>query len=206
MKEYVNRLPPEAVTLLTVIYAPPAAAVLVSVTIPVPVEEPEGKVIVSGFGAIDTVARAATTVPESDTGEPVTGTLAAIVTVPAAAPRAVAVTGAKTTLIVQLAPAANEKPAVVLQVPPADPVGRENGAVTVMLTPVSAAPPVLLNVSVCDGLVVPRAQVPNASDVGVTLPAGVGGITTSTAPMSTPGPCGREVPKKSIGGAPIALA
>ena len=49
-------------------------ALFVNVTVPVPVLglEPAGKVIVSGLGAIDTVARVATPVPVSVTGVGVT--------------------------------------------------------------------------------------------------------------------------------------
>ena len=200
LKKYVRALPPDTATLLTVMKAPPAAAVFVSVTTCVPVTWPDGNVIVSGLGAIDTVARAATTLPESGTGEPTTGTFAAIVTDPAAAPTAVAVTGASTTLIVHEAPAVS----VVPQVPPAEPVGRENGAVTVTVIPVADAAVEFVTVSACDGLVVPRAHVPNDSDAGATRTAG--GITISTAPMSKPDPCGRDVPKKSAAGAPAANA
>jgi hypothetical protein len=60
--------------LLTVTWAPPAAALFVKVSVPVPVKftAPLGRVIVSGFGAIETVARFATPVPVNATGEPVT--------------------------------------------------------------------------------------------------------------------------------------
>jgi hypothetical protein len=63
---------PETATLVTATFDPPAAAVFVSVTIAVLLSVPEGSVIVSGLGAIDTVARAATPVPVSATGDPVT--------------------------------------------------------------------------------------------------------------------------------------
>ena len=63
---------PETATLVTATSDPPAAAVLVSVTVDDPVRVPDGKVIVSGFGEIDTVARAVTAVPVSVTGVGVT--------------------------------------------------------------------------------------------------------------------------------------
>jgi hypothetical protein len=79
VKRYVSMVPPVAATLVTATLDPPAAAVFVRLTVPVPavqarigVGEQLGKVIVSGFGVIDTVARAAKPVPVSVTGEPVT--------------------------------------------------------------------------------------------------------------------------------------
>ena len=72
VKRYVSMVPPVADTLVTATLDPPAAAVFVSVTVPVPVLPPVGKVIVNGLGVIDTVARAATPVPVSVTGEGVT--------------------------------------------------------------------------------------------------------------------------------------
>ncbi len=64
---------PETATPLTVVCAPMfAGAVLVSVTVPVPVLSPVGSVIVSGLGVIDTVARFATPVPVSCTDDGVT--------------------------------------------------------------------------------------------------------------------------------------
>jgi len=66
--------PPETATLLTATCEPPAAAVFVNVTVPVPVKFsiPLGSVIVSGFGEIDMVARVATPVPVNVTGVGVT--------------------------------------------------------------------------------------------------------------------------------------
>jgi len=61
---------------------------------------------------------AATPVPESPTGEPVTGTLALMVTVAFIAP---VVLGWNTTLMVQLAPGNRG----LVQLPPAAPAGRE---------------------------------------------------------------------------------
>jgi hypothetical protein len=63
---------PVTATLVTETSDPPAAAVFVSVTVPDPDRVPEAKVMVSGFGEIDTVARVATPVPVSDTGVGVT--------------------------------------------------------------------------------------------------------------------------------------
>jgi len=73
-KKNVNMLPPgvEAATLVTANCAPPAGAVFVSVTIPVPDPVPAGRVISKGFGEIDAVARVATAAPVSATGVPVT--------------------------------------------------------------------------------------------------------------------------------------
>ncbi len=61
--------PPEPVTAtpVTATLDPPTAAVLVSVTVLVPVRAPVGNVINSGFGVTDIAARAATPVPVSVT-------------------------------------------------------------------------------------------------------------------------------------------
>jgi len=90
----------------------------------------------------DTVATkvAAVPVPLSATGEPVTVTLAAIVSVPANDPE---VLGAKTTLMVHVEAAFNVPP----HVPPAVPIGRENGAVAEIVIPVRLAVPTLCNTS-----------------------------------------------------------
>jgi len=66
--------PPVAVTatLVTDTCAPPAAAVFVKVTTPVPLVEPVGKVMVKGFGDIDKLACVATPVPLSVTTAGVT--------------------------------------------------------------------------------------------------------------------------------------
>jgi hypothetical protein len=63
LKKNVVSVPPETDTLLTVVEVPPAAWVLVKVTRPVPVADPVGRVIVNGFGAIETAARVETPVP-----------------------------------------------------------------------------------------------------------------------------------------------
>jgi hypothetical protein len=74
IKDHVRIPDPGAATvaLVTVNCAPPAGAVLVSATVLVPVMVPVGKVMVSGFGVIDTVARFATLAPVSATGVGVT--------------------------------------------------------------------------------------------------------------------------------------
>ena len=72
LKKYVVGEPPETVTLVTATCAPLAAAVLLKVSVPVPVTTPVGRVIVSGFDVIDMVARVATPVPVSVTGVGVT--------------------------------------------------------------------------------------------------------------------------------------
>jgi hypothetical protein len=63
---------PETATLVTATFEPPAAAVLVKVTVPDPDSVPDGNVTVSGLGEIDTLARAATPVPVRLTGVGVT--------------------------------------------------------------------------------------------------------------------------------------
>jgi len=73
-KKNVRSPPPVVVvpTLVTVSCGPPAADVLVRVTVPVPVFTPVGRVMVSGLGVSDVVALVAVPVPVSVTGEPVT--------------------------------------------------------------------------------------------------------------------------------------
>ena len=64
---------PATATPVTVKLAPVVAAdVFVSVTVPVPVVVPVGREMDNGLGVIDTAARAATPVPVSVTGDPVT--------------------------------------------------------------------------------------------------------------------------------------
>ena len=117
-------------------------------------------------------------VPDKDTGEPVTGTLAAMANVPGADPVAV---GWNVTLIVQLVAAAR----VVVQVPPA--AALAYGPVKVRAMPVAPAVPVFLSVRVCAALVEPTAWFPNTSEVGDTVRAApeVPPVDEySTAPMS----------------------
>ena len=59
----------------------------------------------------------------------------------------------------------------VPQVPPAVPVGLENGAVTATAMPVAPVPPVLLRVRVWAALVVPRTTLVKLSEVGLTATA-----------------------------------
>jgi hypothetical protein len=151
--------------------------VLVSVTKPVVVTLPEmltsglSNVMVNGFGVIDTAAREATPLPARFT------TMGVILWAAGAAAFAIVsvrgndpvVVGANNTFTVQEAPAAKFAP----QLPPAVPAGREYGC--------GAAPPkayvkldsgelpVLVTVSVIGALVVPVAQLPNASGFGPTL-------------------------------------
>ena len=62
LKDQINPAP-ETATLVTDTLDAPAAAVFFSVTVPVPDSVPEGTVIVSGFGVIDTADLVATPVP-----------------------------------------------------------------------------------------------------------------------------------------------
>jgi len=162
---HVVALPPTGtVTPVTVTLAPPAAAGLVSVTVPLPDRglAPAGSVMVSGLGL---PVRAWTPVPESVTGELTTVALPVIASDPVAAPTAV---GENCTLIVQVAP----DPSVVPQFAPPPPA-REKGPVNVAVRPVNAAAVVLLNVRVWNALVVPVACAPKVSDAGVTVTAAV---------------------------------
>jgi hypothetical protein len=59
-------------TLVTATLEPPGAVVLVNVTVPVPVRVPDGSVMVSGLGEMETVPLAATPVPVIVTGDQVT--------------------------------------------------------------------------------------------------------------------------------------
>ena len=139
----------------------------------------------------DTVAVRVTAepVPLSETGDPVTIALAAIVSVPE---NEVAVVGAKTTLIVHVEAAFNVPP----QVPPAVPAGRENGAVGVITIPVRGAVPTLCRTSCCAALVVPVPIVPNDNGPPVTFATAVAAPgTNSTAPASTNPFVFRCVPK-----------
>src|ERR1700687_2419774 len=135
-------------------------------------------------------AALSTPVPLSATGEPMTGTLAVMASVPVAAPAAV---GRNTTLMVQVVPAAR----VVPQVPPAAPAGRAKGPVNAKVMPVAVVPPVFLSVRVCA-----ERLVPNASDVGDTLRTATPLVWNSTAPTSiAPAISGLGLPKKSLVGA-----
>ena len=137
---------------------------MVKVTVPVPVKDPVARVIVRGFGVIETVAGVATPVPLSATGEPATATLARMVRVPLSAPAAV---GENTTLMVQVAPAAR----VVVQVPPdCEKTPDEKTSVI----PVPDAVPVLCSVRVFAELTVPTAQLPKLSGPPVTLSVATG--------------------------------
>jgi hypothetical protein len=168
-----------------------AVPVLLSVSVFAALVEPSTTVPKArGPPVTAATARGGTPVPVSATGEPVTAAAAVIVTDPV---DEVCVVGEKTMLMVQVLVAAS----VAVQVPPAATAGRENGAVTTIVTPVRLAPPVLLSVRVFAALVVPVATFPKERDVGVTAAIGRFGGTNSTAPMSNPPPCGREVPKKS---------
>jgi hypothetical protein len=63
---------PETATLVTATCELPAAEGLVKVMVPLPDNVPVGRVTVSGLGEMETVARAATPDPVSDTGVGVT--------------------------------------------------------------------------------------------------------------------------------------
>jgi hypothetical protein len=141
-------------------------------------------------------------VPLSETGEPVTFTLAKMVTFPLTAPIAV---GVKTTVMVQVEPVFK----VVPQVPPdcEKTVDEKTGVM-----PVPGAVPVLCNVRVCAALVVPVDTLPNASGPPVTLSVATGAVEpNSTAPGSmwtgaaSPG-SGLKLPKKSVVGTRLKFA
>jgi hypothetical protein len=117
------------------------------------------------------VRTGATPVPVRPTGDPEIVTLPVMDAVPVDAPRAV---GEYVTRIVQVEVAA--------RVPPHVPPALANGAVTVTVIPVKLAPPVLFRVRVCAALVAPTATLPNANDVGVTLPTAA--VTNLIAPIS----------------------
>ena len=113
LKNQVVAVPPVIATAVTL--TGDVVDVFVRVTVPVPVtlRIPFGKVMVNGLGVIVTVpgGGGAIPVPLRATGDPVTGTLPAMVRVALTRPVAV---GVKTTVMVQLDPAAK----VVVQVPP----------------------------------------------------------------------------------------
>ena len=116
-----------------------AALVVVSTTFP----------NASGPPVTLAIATGRTPVPVSDTGEPVTGMLPVMVTVPVAGPGAV---GENTTVMVQ---------PVRSQGWGARATDRENGVVTVTAIPVAPTPPELVSVNVTAGLVVPSTWLPN---------------------------------------------
>src|SRR4029077_2850477 len=146
----------------------------------------------NGLGATLADRTAATPVPVRLTGEPVTGTLAVIVTVPLAV---VVFVGVNTTLMEQLAPAFKVAP----QLPP----DRENGAVTTTAMVVAWAPPLFVSVRVCAALVVPTTVPLNVSEVGDTLRTANAGTMNSTAPASTALFAFLAFPKKSASGASL---
>ena len=185
--------PPPAIFIAVV----PVRLVPVRVTLIVVPRRPE-------VGEIDVSVGGPMPVPVSVTGEPMTGTLAEILTLPL---NDAAVVGLNTILIVQLEPAAS----VATQVPPAPPAGRWNGAETVTVIPVAVAPPLFLRVSVRAALVVPTSWRPKARDVGVTLRTAAtdrepwNSVAPTSNPPGTAG-SGRGFPKKSVAGACLIVA
>src|SRR6516165_6545499 len=177
-------------------FGPPstAAPIPVSGTLPVlvsvktcagHVKSPHPRVpeVVHEAGARVAATIPVTPVPESATGEPLTGTLAVMVTVPAFAPVEV---GENVTVIVQDAPAASTAP----QVPPARANTAGGGAGEVVATAtamlLASAVPVLCRVSVSAWLVEPVVTLPKASGPPVTFRIAVPPApTNSTAPAST---------------------
>lgn len=117
---------------------------------------------VSEVGATVAVRTGVTPVPLRLTGEPYTVTLPVIVAVPFALPDDV---GENTMPIVQVCAGGKLLP----QLPPAAPVAREKGEVTVTVSPLIACPPLLVSVRFCTELVPPTGTLPNANDVGATV-------------------------------------
>ena len=140
--------------------------------------------------------------PVSVTGEPVTGTLAVMVTLPLDGPAAV---GAEATLIVQLAPAGKVVPQLDAPGGNVPLVTRVNGPATLTPIPVAPAVPVLLSVRFWVALVVPVPTLPNARDVGATasIAVVVPAPVNSIAPASTEPFAFLLVPKKSKVGARV---
>jgi hypothetical protein len=137
---------------------------------------------VPGLGDQAPFGAAATEVPVSVTGEPaIVPELELTATLPVEVP-AVPGGALNTTLIVQLVPPAS----VVLHVPPAVPVGRENGPVNVVPMLFTGRLPVLFSVSGWDALDVPAGTPVYVNEVGETFAPKVGGPDpASTAPAST---------------------
>src|SRR5437016_6044163 len=92
-----------------------------------------------------------------------------------AAARAPGASGVKLTLIVQLAPGATEPAPLGQVLPAAKAKSAACAPVMVMLVRFSGAPPLLVNVTVCAGLVVPTRCSPNALLVAESV--AVGGVT-----------------------------
>ena len=116
-----------------------------------------------GLGLTLAVGAGGVPVPLRATGEPLTGTLPVMDSVPLTDP---VIVGEKTTLIVQVAPPAR----LVPQVPPAAPVGREYTVdENVREIAVRFAPPLFDSVSVWGVLLLPVATEPKEREVGETL-------------------------------------
>jgi hypothetical protein len=174
---------------------------LVTVIVPVFVVVVAGVVTSDGVGPEKPTIALAVPPPVSETGEPVTGTLAVIVTLPLDGPTAV---GAEATLIVQFAPADKVVPQLGAPAGNAPVVTRVNGPATTMPIVVAPAVPVLLSVKFWVALVVPVGTLANARDVGDTLSVAVAvAPVNSTAPASTEPFAFRLVPKKSKVGASV---
>jgi hypothetical protein len=202
----IEKVPPAVPTFATVgaaVNVSPPVPLLVTVIVLVLVVVFAGVVTINGLGAEKPTTALASPVPVSVTAEPVTGTLAVMVTVPPAGPTAV---GANATLIVQFAPA--DKVVPQFGAPAGNGVAvktRVNGALTVMLIVVAPAVPELLSVRFWVALVVPVPTLPNARDVGATLSIAVvvPAPVNSIAPASTEPFAFLLVPKKSKVGASV---
>ena len=108
--------------------------------------------------------------------------------------------GLNLTLMVQFPPTGK----LVVQVPPAVPLGRTNSVPEIVIVRAWAVVPEFVSVTASGALRVPMFCGANVSPVGVIFTRAKD--TNSTAPMSNPPPCGRAVPKMSWFGAPVALA
>lgn len=166
VKDQISPAPVTA-TFVTETLDPPAAAVLVSVTLPDPVSVPEGRVIENGLGLIATVALDVTPVPEMLTGVPVM--VAPVYATANDAVEVVVVVGAYCTLMVQEAPTARATPQLGAPAGNVPVVIRENGAARLLnVPPASAVLPVLVTVRLRIA-VVPVAKLPKANGLGLTV-------------------------------------
>ena len=187
-------------------FAPPSAAcvipvsgtlpLFVSVNICIGHKKPQPRVaeVVQVGGASNPLTTGGIPVPLRPTGEPVTGTLAAMVTVPAAGPAV----GENVTVIVQFC-----SKAVVRQGASA---GASSACERRRDSDRNAGQKCVARVVQCQKslvLVEPTATLPKLSGPPVTLATAAAGTTNSTAPTSNTPAWGRVVPKKSVLGAGI---
>jgi hypothetical protein len=109
---------------------------------------------------------------------------------------AVTVDGVKGTLKLQPLPGVNEAGSVPQVFVAAKSL--EFGPLVAMPEMFNVALPVFVSVTICDPLVVNTVWFPKEMLVPDSVATGVLGTTSSKAPMSQAGPCGRDTPRWSV--------